>query len=369
MDSTTEVTHTGCLGNFFNSIVGAILGIVLFFGAFPLIWFGEGRTNLAQVAATSVIASSHQVDPANNAHLIAVTGAVEADAVGDPPYLNKGAYLRLERVAEMYAWVEHKHTSSQRTAGGGRRTETTYSYSKEWTSHPERSSSFHNAQGHQNPTMTLESRTVSGTNGQLDAYDLDLQHLDLPSMDELALSSAMIGNDTKARLSGNYLFMGTGSLNTPNIGDTRISYRALPTGTTLTVFGNQQNNQIIAYSNAKGDRLFRAFKGDRAAAIQQLQTEDTIMDWAFRIGALLMMWIGLSMGLGPINAAFGILPFMDQAAGCMIGVITFLVALPIWGVTVLIAVVAHNIWLLAAVIGLIIGIAFVGIGMKKLRSA
>jgi len=358
MDSFTEVRRTGCLGNFFNSVVGAVIGLALFVIAFPVIWYGEGRTNMAEVAATSAVASVGRADPANEAKLIAVTGPVEADPVGDSPYLRPGAYLRLERVAEMYAWVEHKSTKTHDTAGGGTRTETTYSYSKEWTSSPESGTGFHISTGHRNPAMEFSSETLSAPGGQVGAYGLDLESLELPSAKSLPLSTAVIGTAGGARLEGNYLLMGRSSLNSPQLGDVRLSYKALAAGQSLTIFGAQRGAQIVAYSTEKGDRLYRGLEGDRAAAIKQLQIEDTITDWIIRGATLLMMWAGLSMALGPINAAFGILPFIRQAGGCLIGLITLAVAFPIWAATVLIAIVAHNIWLMMIVALLVMGGAF-----------
>ncbi|NTW01395.1 MAG: hypothetical protein HGA19_08795 [Oscillochloris sp.] len=356
MDHYTQVTRTGCLGNFFNSVVGAIFGVLLFIGAFPLIWFGEGRTNLAQVAATSILASTNQIDPTNQGKLIAVTGAPEASPVGDSPYLRPGAYLRIERIAEMFAWVEHEHTKTRDTAGGGTHTEKTYTYSKEWTAHPSSGERFYVSNGHRNPAIPIASRTLSASGGQIGVYALDLEHLDLPTMQPIPLSPAIVGTDARTQLSGSsYLFMGQGSLDSPTLGDMRISYKVLPVGISLTIFGMQQGRQIVAYSTAKGDRLYRGLEGDRAAAIKQLQTEDTIIDWAIRIGALLMMWLGLSMALGPINAAVGILPIIRQAGGCLIGLMTLAIAVPIWIATVLITIVAHNIWLMIAVALIVAG--------------
>jgi hypothetical protein len=168
----------------------------------------------------------------------------------------------------------------------------------------------------------------------------------------------MIGAAGGAHLTGNYLLMGRSSLDAPQVGDVRISYKALPTGKSLTVFGAQQSGQIVTYSTKKGDTLFRALEGDRASAIKQLQVEDTIFDWVIRIAALLMMWFGLSLVLGPLTAAFGLLPFIRQAGGCLIGLITLAVAVPLWAATVLVAIIAHNIWLMIAVALLVMGGAY-----------
>ncbi|MBX0328967.1 TMEM43 family protein [Oscillochloris sp. ZM17-4] len=259
----------------------------------------------------------------------------------------------------MYAWVEHEESKTRDEPGGGTRTETTYTYRKEWTASPQSGASFEYPNGHRNPAMEFTSDTMTAANGSIGAYELDMASLDLPSAEDLQLNSSIVAPTSNVRQEDNYLLIGRSSLSDPQIGHVRISYKALPAGQSFTTFGMQRGGQIIAYSNEKGDRLYRALEGDRAAAINQLQVEDTIMDWVIRIGTLLMMWAGLSMALGPLNAAVGILPVIRQAGGCLIGLVTLAVAFPIWGATVLIAIVAHNIWLMIGVALLIMGGAFV----------
>ena len=58
-DQFVTITRTSWLGNIMNSFVGVLLGIILFLVAFPVLWFNEGRTNMATVAQSSVL--SHLV--------------------------------------------------------------------------------------------------------------------------------------------------------------------------------------------------------------------------------------------------------------------------------------------------------------------
>ena len=43
MDTHTEVTTTGWLSRIGNSIKTVLFGLLMFFGAFPLLWWNEGR--------------------------------------------------------------------------------------------------------------------------------------------------------------------------------------------------------------------------------------------------------------------------------------------------------------------------------------
>ena len=48
-DRFVTTTRTSWLGNIMNSFVGVLVGIILFVVAFPVLWFNEGRTNMATV--------------------------------------------------------------------------------------------------------------------------------------------------------------------------------------------------------------------------------------------------------------------------------------------------------------------------------
>eukprot|EP00466_Bigelowiella_natans_P020752 jgi/Bigna1/77971/fgenesh1_pg.51_\ len=62
--------------------------------------------------------------------------------------------VRLRRRVEMYQWVETKHSKTTKDAFGNKRTETRYSYAKEWRSQAVSSSGFREQHGHENPAVS-----------------------------------------------------------------------------------------------------------------------------------------------------------------------------------------------------------------------
>src|SRR5829696_9059311 len=146
-DQFVTVTRTGCLSNIMNSFVGVLFGIILFVVAFPVLWFNEGRTNMATVAKASVLVDGASVNAQTEGKQVAVDGTLTSDErLGDTPYLTAGAYVQLDRKVEMFAWVESKSTDTHKDVGGGSTTTTTYSYEKQWTSSPDDSQSFEHPQ-------------------------------------------------------------------------------------------------------------------------------------------------------------------------------------------------------------------------------
>lgn len=354
-----EVTQTSYFRNILNSFVGALIGLLLFFGSFFVIWWNEGRTNLALVAAESIPASAASVDAANEGKFLAVTGdLVATEPVGDAPYLQPGSYLQLEREAEMFAWDEESHSETRDKLGGGSETVTEYTYEKKWSSSPDNSVNFKDPSGHTNPAMTIEGVTLQAPGATLGAFDLDLKQLTMPGGSDVPLNDQNILPDAGVKLDGGYLFAGQGTQSSPQVGDIRISYTALASPAAVTLFGQQSDGRLVPYLYEQSSTFFRALNGDRNSAITELQTEHTLITWLLRGGGFLMIWIGLMLVVSPLGTVAGILPILKQVTGFITGIVTFIVALVLWAVVTLIAVVLHNIWLALIAALLVIGVVF-----------
>jgi len=353
-----EVTRTGYGRNILNSFVGALIGLLLFFGSFFVIWWNEGRMNLALVAAESIPAAAGSIDAANEGKFVAITGALMAtEPIGDAPYLKPGDYLQLERKVEMFAWDEESRSETRDKVGGGSETVTEYTYETKWTTAPENSANFKQPDGHTNPALTIEGATKQAPGARLGVFGLDLSQLTLPGGSTVALSSQNVLTDA-AKLDGSYLFVGQGTQSNPAVGDLRISYIAVDSPAAVTVFGQQNGERLTPYLYEKSSTFFRALNGDRNTAIQELQTEHTIITWLLRGAGFLMIWIGLLLIVSPLGTVAGVLPILKQITGFVSGIITFIVALVIWGVVTLIAVILHNFWLAIGAALLVIGVVF-----------
>jgi hypothetical protein len=360
-DQFVTVTRTSWLGNIANSVVGVLIGILMFVVAFPVLWINEGRTNMAVVAQSSVLVDGANVSGSTEGKQVAVAGVLSSDErLGDAPYLELGPYIQLSRTAEMYAWVEHKETETQKETGGSSTTKTTYTYSREWTSSPERSSSFEHPSGHENPPMAVESKKVTVASARVGAYSIVPANIELPDGQALQLNDEIVTSDDRRELAGDYIFIGRGSIGAPQLGDTRISYSAVPANSPAIAFGKQQGSGLAPYVTPKNDRLYRLFLNtDREGAIRQMDTEYRITGWLLRLLGFFLMWIGLCLCFGPINAVLDVLPFLGNLGRLMVGVVMLLVALVLSTVTIVVSMLAHNIVALLIVLGLLIGGAMV----------
>lgn len=359
VDSFTEVTTTGFFSRIAGSVVGVLIGILLFGGAFVVLYLNEGRTDTGNLAGTASEVNPASPNPAANGKLVSLTGPLSTDeTVGDNLYLRPGNYLAVARKVEMYAWVEEQSSRTKTNVGGSQTTETTYTYEKQWVENPARSSGFRQSPGHENPAKALDAAETRARSAQLGAYSLDLNGIDLPSFSPVALSPENTMDAPGAVLAGSSsLFQGRGSPEAPQVGDLRISYSAVNSGINVTLFGRQAGTTIGPFVDRGNNRLFRAFAGTRAQAIGQLHTEFTVVTWVLRVAGFLMLWIGLNLVFGPISTLLDIVPIFGSISRGVTGLITFFVALGLTVVTVIVSILLHHI--VALLIALLVAAALV----------
>jgi Transmembrane protein 43 len=353
-DQVTVVTRRGLKNRIFDSVFGAFIGVVMFLGSFVLLWTNEGSINWGDVARGSTAVDAAAVSAAADGKFVAVTGQlVTGEQLGDAPYLQAGAYLRLERSAEMFAWEEKRSSESD-----GDTNRTTYTYSTDWTSSPQDSSEFQAPAGHTNPRPEIESESWTVSSATVGAYGLDMGRLGLPGGEPVTLNDAVLAPGRPGKLDGGYLFIGRGTLQKPQVGDMRISYEAVPSGVRATVFGTQSQSSVEPYLYRGETSFYRAVAGGRAEAIETLQTEYTMMLWIMRFVGFFLMWGGLSLAFSPLTSMLKLVPLLGNLGAWVIGAITFGVALALTLVTVIISIIAHNLLLLVVILVLILGGAF-----------
>lgn len=360
-DQIKEVITTGYGDRIIKSIKGVVVGLVLFVVSFGLLYWNEGRADLSDIAKTAIEISSTTVstDPTLTGKLISATGIVNADQIiGDDLYLKPDRFMAVERKVEMYAWVEKSESRRKTNAGGSETTETIYTYSREWTEQPESSSNFKHPEGHENPQKALNSYTNKVTAATVGVYNFDPQSVTLPNFSRLQLNSQnVILNPEVVLANDTYLFVRkseSGTFDSPQIGDLRISYNVLYPNFEGTIFGKLSGNNIDPYFDKDGNRLYRLFTGTRDVGIATLHTEYTTLLWILRLVGFFLMWFGLSSLFGPISVLLDILPIFGAISRSVIGLITFIVALVLTIVTIVVSMVIHN--LFALIIALVVTI-------------
>jgi len=355
MDSFTERNTTSWFGRMGNSCMGMVIGLLLFFGSFVVLFWNEGQTDFSQVAKSAIEISAESPGNTPIGKLVSSTGEISSDAtLGDEYGVKSGDYIALKRVAEMFAWTQVESSKTEKNLGGSETTTTTYTYKKEWTEEPKNSSDFKKPAGHSNPVMDVKSETLKVSNAKVGSYDIDPKAVVLPStLNPLTLNEENTEPARDFTLSDGYLFKGQGTVSEPKVGDVRLRYFVLPSKTKVTIFGSLDSaTKIGPYTMKDDNQFYRLFTGDRKTAIATLKQEFTLTIWIFRLIGFVMMWIGLSLQSGLITVFLDVLPFLGNTFGFITGAASFLIALVLSIITILISSLVHHPVVLIVVIAI-----------------
>jgi hypothetical protein len=319
------------IGKAFGGIlVGLILLIVLLF-------WNEGRAvktynTLKEGQGIVIDVSADSVDSAHEGKLVHLTAdATTEETLADEEFGISANVIRLRRDVAMYQWTENKSSETRKKLGGGEETVTTYTYSKEWSSGLNDSSSFHEPAGHENPSefphdsMTWDAETVpagafllsAGLVAQLSNFS-DLPVRDVPEGAEWPANAT-------ANKGGIYLGADPAQ---PQIGDARIKFSVVEPGP-VSIVAAQAGDSFAEYRSKAGGTIGMITAG-KVSAQQMFEdaiTTNTLITWLVRLGGFILLWIGFALLFAPLSVLADIVPLFGSLVGAATGLIAFLLAL------------------------------------------
>lgn len=370
-DEYVDVENRSLFQNLGDSIKGVLVGIVLFFVSFPVLYWNEGRVDPSTVAKLAVeVADASKSD--GEGKLVAVYGELKGEGtLGDPEFLAAGSYIKLFRNVETYAWTETKKTDKKKNVGGSTTTTTTYTYDLKWTNNPKMSFEGPGKTNpkYRNPAPVYEDRSFALKSASVSGFSFDAAGAGLPTAKQLTLTDAMVPAGAKGkvkRANDQYLYAGFGSIDNPGLGDQRISFSAVVPGAKVTMYGQRAGKDIVSFHDEKTDvTLFRAIEGTHKEAMKTMHGEHVMMTWVLRLVGFLMMWIGLSSLLGPIHAILDIVPFVGDAGRFVVGLVLFPVALVLSLITIIVSNILHSPIMILLTIGAAVGFGMYWVKRKK----
>ncbi len=367
MDHFVRTTRKSWFSRIMSSFFAVLIGIGMFFGSFVLLFFGEGRVNLSKIAKTAILLDANESASADaEGQLVAISGELSTEEEIGDEYLKAGNYLVIEREVEMYAWRESSSTKTRKNIGGSETTRKTYTYSKTWQSNPEKTSDFEEPSGHINPPMEINAKIIQPSTAKIGNYELDAQNIKMPKAEYLSLSASVVdigGNISVAN--SDYLFMGMGRLNSPEVGDLRIRYKVLKNPVkTATVLGQLNNSSIGPFKGPKESTLHRAFHGTHKDAVKVLRKEHNTTTWIIRGIGFGLMWIGMMLIFSPLSTFLDIIPLAGNITRNLVAMASFGVSVVLTSVTIIVSMLLHNIWLM---IGIVAAVAIGMIVLAKMR--
>ena len=353
-DTYTETETVSYGSRIGSSFKGMIPGILLFLGAFPLLFWNEGRavkTARALDDGQGVVVeveSNKTIDPDNDGRLVYMTGKADTtDVLQDSTFGVTGTWIRLERKVEIYQWVEHSETTEKKNMGGSVTKTTTYSYSLEWCDDAVSSAGFKKS-GHENPPggMEFKSETWQAENVAFGAFRLSERQIERIGDDRAyVLPESFTSRVARVQVAGNVIYVPERSTranekNNRDVaaetrpGDMRVTYRIVRPHN-VSIVAKQRGDSFVAFTSKKGGGykvdLLQDGVVDCDEMFETARTGNAVLTWFLRVLGFFLMCAGLKKFLMPLSTLGDVLPllgdFLEVGVGLVAGVIAFVCAL------------------------------------------
>jgi hypothetical protein len=331
-----------------SSCCGSIgVGVILFLGAFPLLFWNEQRAVRRYDAleeGESQVITIDSLDPSNNGELVHFTanlfngGSNLTDSTFGIECLNADC-LMLQRSTEMYQWDQNQDES----------------YRSEWFG----SINSPVDQGRKNPTsFRFPSQNFIANPMMAGAYELPSEIVNYViksrspidvSVDQI--SDATLQQEATATNFGGFRF-GTGTEQNPDIGDERISFLETRPSE-ISVVGVQTDKTVTAFvsESGKGGGIL-IYKTGNFSSTELFEMENDanrVATIALRVVGFAVMAFGQILIWSPLKSMADVIPIVGSVIGCGINFVSITIAAVLSAITIGIA------WLIyRPILGLIV---------------
>ncbi len=355
-DTFTTTTNVWFLERIKSSLKNIVGWITLVIVAIGLLYWNEWRSlqtaqSRDEVSKLVIEIPSDTLDATNDKKLVYTQWDVQTtesvnDITFDIPDIT-GA-IALVRHVEMYQWKEKSSTKTKDNVGWSQTQTTTYSYEKVRASDLIKSSAFSEEKWHENPAMmryeSTEDRVASATLGAFTLAPSQIASIHrataYPYTAEM-LAKASSDLQYRGVVNDGTLYLGRvdkASLDTPSIGDTRITRSLVPVGP-VSLIAQQMGNSFAPYQTQAGNQIEMLVDGavSKEAMITSAQESNKMLTRGIRIGGIfaIIMWFYMLFSI--VVTISSIIPILGRVVDAGVGVIVWLTGLAVGIVTIAIA--------------------------------
>jgi len=334
----TEKTTIGYGSRLKNSLGGIGTGFILLVAATVMLWWNEGRAvktakMLEEAEGVAVHMPDVNVyDPEFEGQLIHANGTViTQDSLIDPDFNVGVTGMFLSRDVEYYQWVESSSTKTEDKLGGSQEVSTTYTYAKQWTSHPVNSSEFKDPEyknaNNAGVRRQVEEKTLMAEHATIGAYKLPTEMISsFPRSNTMPLVLNLAG-DSLMQVSNNVIYFGRNQ-NAPEVGDVRVEYRYVPAQNVVSLIAKVQSDTFVRYT-AKNGKTFSALVSGTKSMEEMFESEkagNTMLTWVLRILGFILISAGLKMIFSILSTLLKVVPFLSSIMSWGVGLVCNIVA-------------------------------------------
>jgi len=356
-----KTTTTTVVYLLLRSILLVPLGVLLVGLSVLLLWMNENITPRADLAAGAHVLSA-DTPVRSQRGVSTVTGELGASApVQDAEFVRGVDGVLLYRSVEYYRWVELESRETERRWGGGRRTTHEYDYKRAWLPHVPNSEYFAFPDGHTNPPPVVADAVFVAEDVRVGAWAFDIYALfSVPHRQRLLLDSVeLIGRAENATRVGNSLYMGDADPTSPTVGDERVTFFYVPTGSLVTIFGKAENGGFVPYSSKRHGVFYDMHGGELETAIDILAYEDSMRLYLLRILGFFGLWFGFYLLGSVFIAVADIIPPVGGVLRIIVGVLALFPTISLGTIVVALGMAASNPWITGTVLTLLVALIIV----------
>lgn len=342
-----------------SALCGACFAPFLLLGALILLGWNEHHTVCKARAAIAGFDRAQEQDcnsaTAGNGDLILFSCNVKRDGLV-PWTVESGAFKGhlmflgtcMSVQSEMYQCVEHKSSTTQKdSVGGGTKTTTTYSYSKEWKEEEVSDAWFENRNsldfrhicGQGNPAWPRDvpqSRVEYRTSALIGQYNVSQELLRSIPCNRRVQATSVPRGWTEER-NGVYQRQPSGQLSLhPEIGTVQVAFAANDWANPMhTVLGRNENGRIVPWRApsswlCSGYTLHALQEGERSKEefFAALQDENQQLTWALRAVGCLLCWVSFCLLFRPLEVTADCIPCIGPMLGDVIAGLIAVVSCP-----------------------------------------
>ena len=266
-DEYSEVSEQSYGDALMESIKGVAIGFGLFLASFAILWWNEGNV-VAEKAAIGELSAFVKVNAlkptsANNGKIIHTSAPLTSNEMLTDGIILPQKVLALKSKVEMYQWVEKKSTKTSKKTGGKKKTKTTYSYEKQWSSKYYDSDDFKKKKLYYNPKMDYQSSVerLEGKGevkfGAFDGTQVLSRATNFKTIPVKDIKISKSGWEKKGSYIYNRRYTSKKRSSGAEVGDIRISYEAIFPGSTYSVLAKQAStSQLEAHEATNGKQKF-----------------------------------------------------------------------------------------------------------------
>ena len=117
----------------------------------------------------------------------------------------------------------------------------------------------------------------------------------------------------------------------PKVGDVRVRYVGLPSGSTISVLARQSGNGFGVFTTKNGYQLELAEVGDHSATelIEGKRKAEATLTSILRAVGTVLMVLGFAMFLAPLSTLAAVIPLLGGIVRGAVGIVAFAIGVPL----------------------------------------